>query len=52
MHFTALPHNVGFLNIFDTSDDNLDILDILDVDNLEQGLLFLTMLDFGFLDYS
>ena len=38
--------------IFDASEDNLDILDILDVDNLEQGLLFLTMLDFGFLDFS
>ena len=37
---------------FDTFEDNLDILDILDVDNLEQGSLFLTMLDFVFLDCS
>ena len=38
--------------IFDAFEDNLDILDILDVDNLEQGSLFLTMLDFVFLDCS
>ena len=37
---------------FEASDDNLDILDILDVDDLEQGSLFLTMLDFVFLDCS